>query len=191
MFADNFNRYKVGAFPGGGWEFWFGGTGSTDQIVAYTNFGYRTRPLQLRGVDFWAGLAAKRFPSSASIIGYQVDVCVSQLGGKTRDDARVTFDKLLSPSASREYAPVLFNDDGPITASGQIPRHYVAGKWYKVAVVLNRATQTYWVWINGVLRGRNLSAGTYTLSEIEAFAVMQCYNNVKAYFDNVQVSSYK
>ena len=61
---------------------------------------------------------------------------------------------------------------------------------------MNRDFETYSVWIDGELKGKNLpvtttsgDSSTYPSYGIEAFSVSQCYNNVAVFFDDVKVFS--
>lgn len=195
LFEDDFEGYDVGTFPyNGGWQLWFDGAGSQYQIITDNVSASPTRSLQLLGLDGWAAFAAKPFTTDASEIGFQVSVMVANPRGGNRDDARVSFTSWTSPSTSREVAPVCFQDDGTIASDGKILQSYVANKWYKVTLVLNRPSDTYSVWVDGVLCGENLNVTTssppetdHPSYEIEAFSVSQCYNQIQAYFDDVEV----
>lgn len=195
LFEDDFEGYNVGTFPyGGGWELWFDGAGSAYQIINDDVSASPTRSLQLLGLDGWAAFAAKRFTTDASEIGFQVSVRVAETRGRNRDDARVSFTSWTSPSTSREVAPVCFQDDGTIVSDGKILQPYVANKWYKITLILDRPSDTYSVWVDGVLCGENLNVTTTSppetenpLYEIEAFSISQCYNQIQTYFDDVEV----
>jgi len=195
LFKDDFEGYNVGTFPyGGGWELWFDGTGSAYQIINDSVSASPTRSLQLLGLDGWAAFAAKRFTTDSLDIGFQVSVRVAETRGGNHDDARVSFTSWTSPSTSREVAPVVFEDNGTIASDGKILQPYVANKWYKVTLVLNRLSDTYSVWVDGVLCGENLNVTTSSPPEthnpsyeIEAFSVSQCYNQILTYFDDVEV----
>lgn len=195
LFEDDFEGYNVGSFPyGGGWELWFGGAGSAYQIISDNVSASPAKSLQLLGLDGWAAFAAKRFTTDASKIGFQVSVRVAETRGGTRDDARVSFTRWTSPSTSREIAPVAFEDNGMIASGSKILQSYVANKWYKIMLILDRPSDTYSVWVDDVLCGENLNVTTSSppetenpLYEIEAFSVSQCYNQIQAYFDDVEV----
>jgi hypothetical protein len=133
--------------------------------------------------------------TTASKLGFEVYVRVEEVReASSRDSARVSFTVQRSPGISMEIAPVCFSDDGKIESGGQTLQSYVANTWYKVALLLDRPSDTYTVWIDDVLLGQNLSAGTTSSPEItpvsyeiEAFSLSQCYNSIKAYFDDVKV----
>jgi len=195
LFEDDFEGYDVGTFPyGGGWELWFDGAGSAYQIIVDNVSTSPTKSLQLLGLDGWAAFAAKRFTTDALKIGFQVNVRVAETRGEIRDDARVSFTRWTSSSTSREIAPVVFEDDGTIASDGKILQPYVANKWYKIMLILDRPSDTYSVWVDDVLCGENLNVTTssppeteHPSYEIEAFSVSQCYNQIQAYFDDVKV----
>jgi len=195
LFKDDFEGYNVGTFPyGGGWQLWFDGAGSQYQTITDNVSASPTKSLQLLGLDGWAAFAAKPFATDASEIGFQVSVMVGNPRGGNRDDARVSFTSWTSPSTSREVAPVCFDDDGMIASGDKILQSYVANQWYKITLILDRPSDTYSVWVDGVLCGENLKVTTSSPPEtnnpsyeIEAFSVSQCYNQVPAYFDDVEV----
>ena len=195
FFEDNFENYTAGTFPSsGGWELWYSGM-KTDQQIIVNNVSYSpTNSLKLLGIDFWAGFAAKRFTSTSSMIGFEVAVRVEENNGQSRDNARVAFSTKLNGYLSCEYAPVTFQDIGVITSGGQVLQSYVADTWYKIRLVMDRTTDTYAVWVDGELKGENLTITTtsgpiteYPSSGIDAFSVSQCYNSVPVYFDDVKV----
>lgn len=195
LFGDDFEGYDVGTFPSsGGWELWFNGAGNEYQIIMDNVSASPTKSLQLLGLDGWAAFAAKRFTTNALKIGFQVNVRVNETRGGVHDNARVSFTRWISPCISREYAPVVFEDDGTIGSNGRILQSYIPGKWYKVTFILDRPSDTYCVWIDDVLCGENLNLTTTSLPEtehpsyeIEAFSVSQCYNHIMVYFDDVKV----
>jgi hypothetical protein len=197
FFQDNFENYDAGTFPSsGGWELWYNGAGTEQQVIVDSVSFSPTKSLKLLGLDFWAGFAAKRFTSSSQVIGFEVAVRVEETNGQSRDNARVSFTKKVSGSISREYAPVTFHDDGTIGSGGQVLQSYVADTWYKIKLVMDRSRETYSVWVDGELKGENLHVTTtqgdssaYPSSEIDAFSVSQCYNSVTVYFDDVKVFS--
>lgn len=200
FFEDNFENYTVGTFPSsGGWELWYSGMGTDQQIIVNSVSCSPTNSLKLLGIDFWAGFAAKRFTSTSSRIGFEVAVRIEETNGQSRDNARVAFTTKLDIYRSCEYAPVTFQDSGVIVSGGQVLQSYVADTWYKIRLVMDRADDTYDVWVDGELKGENLTVTTtsgpitdYPSSGIEAFSVSQCYNSVTVYFDDVKVfSSYE
>jgi len=197
FFEDDFESYQVGDFPySGGWELWYNGAGTEQQVIVDDFSVSATKSLKLLGLDMWAAFAAKRFTSSSNVIGFEVAVRVEETNGQPRDDARVAFTKKLSNSISREYAPVTFQDDGTIISGGQVLQSYVDDTWYKIKLIMKRDSETYSVWVDGELKGENLAVKTtsgdvtaYPSYEIEAFSVSQCFNSVTVYFDDVKVFS--
>lgn len=192
---DDFESYYTGTFPySGGWELWFSGAGYSFQRVVDDVSASPTKSLQLLGVNEWAAFAAKRFSTGSSKIGFEASVRVEEVTGGSGDNARVSFTKLLSPSISREYAPILFLDDGEIICGSKHLQSYVADTWYRVKLILDRSVNTCSIWIDDQLRAENLALFTTSPPEttkpgyeIEAFSVSQCYNIIRAYFDDVKL----
>ncbi len=197
LFEDNFEDYTVDTFPSsGGWELWFNGAGTEQQVIVNNVSFSPTKSLKLLGVDFWAAFAAKRLTSSSPLIGFEVAVRVEETNGISRDNARIAFTKKVNGAISCEYAPVTFQDTGTINSGGQVLQSYVAGRWYKIKLIMDRNSDIYSVWVDGELKGENLTVTTTSgditsnpSSEIEAFSVSQCYNSVTAYFDDAKVFS--
>ncbi len=199
LVEDNFEDYQPGSFPSsGGWQMWFYGDGSKQQTITNTYSYSPTNSLQLLGAvhDIWAGYAAIPINSNAPIIGFEVAVRVEQTTGQPQDNARVAFSTRVSSSISREYAFVLFRDNGVISSGGQNLQQYSPDTWYTVTQVINRDQETYNVWIDGELKAQNLAvsstqgdASSYPSYGIEAFSLSQCYNHVAVYFDDVKVFS--
>ncbi len=192
---DDFESYYTGTFPySGGWELWFSGAGYRFQRIVDNVSASPTNSLQLLGVSGWAAFAAKRFSTGSSKIGFEVSVRVEEVTGGGGDNARVSFTKLQSPSISREYAPILFLDDGEIICGSKYLQSYVADTWYRVKLILDRSANTCSIWIDGQPKAENLPLFTKSPPEttrlgyeIEAFSVSQCYNTIRAYFDDVKL----
>lgn len=80
IFQENFESYTVGSFPSS-WTLWFSGAGEEYQYVTDEVSVSGSRSLKMRGADHWASCVARYFSSSASIIGYEVYVRVSEQTG--------------------------------------------------------------------------------------------------------------
>jgi hypothetical protein len=199
IFAEDFESYQAGTFPtSGGWELWYDGRGSEHQFVVNDAFGYSTKSLKLLGIHGWAAYAAKPIETNSPLIGFSASVRVESLGGGDRDIARLGFATLVPPVYATSYAPILFTDSGTIRVMGEGDmQSYVAGRWYRVTVIMDRNAETYSLWVDDVLRGENLTVmtnkGPMTAQEtpwkIEAFAVSQNYHDATAYFDDIVVFS--
>jgi hypothetical protein len=204
IFGDNFESYHVGTFPtSGGWELWYDGMGSEHQFIvydlpSYQTPGYPTKSLQLRGTQGWAAYAAKPIETDSPLIGFSASVRVESLGDGDRDIARLGFATLVPPVKVTSYAPILFRESGTIRVMGEGDlQSYVADRWYKVTVIMDRNAETYSLWVDDVLVGENLpvmtNKGQMTAGEtpwkIEAFAVSQNYYSATVYFDDVVVFS--
>ncbi|UCC58366.1 MAG: hypothetical protein JSW14_00065 [Candidatus Bathyarchaeum sp.] len=223
FFEDDFESYDVGTFPSsGGWELWFSGAGESYQTIVDSVADSPTKSLQLRGrsslnpistnsqtnfqlinfippgISNYGACAAWPFETESPRIGFNVSVRVEEIGvGEgPRDTARVSFAKPLDSGRARHYAPVFFCDNGSIAVWGKSVQSYVADRWYRVMLIIDRPSETYSAWIDDVLVAENYTVMNsqsrdilYPTSEIEAFTVAQYYNGVKAYFDDVKVFS--
>jgi hypothetical protein len=201
IFEEDFESYEIGAFPtSGGWKLWYDGMGSEHQFIVDNVSSSATKSLKLLGNHewTWAAYAAKPIETDLPLIGFNASVKVESLGGGDRDIARLGFAALVPPVYARSYAPILFTDYGTIKVVGEGDlQSYVADRWYKVTVIMDRNAETYHLWIDDVLVGENLTVmtnrGPMTAEEtpwkIEAFAVSQNYHSTNAYFDDVTVFS--
>jgi hypothetical protein len=199
IFEDDFESYQIGTFPSsGGWELWYDGMGSEYQVIVGDVYSFPTKALKLLGIDGWAAYAAKPIATDSPLIGFNASVRVESLGYGDRDIARLGFATLVPPVYATSYAPILFMDSGTIKVKGEGElQSYVAGRWYKVTVIMDRNAETYSLWIDDVLVGENLTVmtnkGPMTAEEtpwkIGAFAVSQNYHSATVYFDDVVVFS--
>ncbi len=201
IFEDDFESYEVGTFPAsGGWELWYDGMGSGYQVIVDNVSSSPTKSLQLRGSHewSWAAIAAKPIETDSPLIGFNASVRVESLEDGNRDIARLGFATLVPPVYTTYYAPILFTDFGTIKVGGEGDlQSYVADRWYKVTVIMDRNAETYSLWIDDVLVGENLTVRTNkgpmtaeeTPWEMEAFVVSQHYHSATVYFDDVVVFS--
>jgi len=199
FFEDDFESYAVGTFPSsGGWELWYNGMGNEHQVIVDSVSNSSKQSLQLLG-DYsrnWAAYAVRPFVTDLPIIGFNASVKVSKIGDHNRVIAQVGFGQNLPPNRATTFAPIYFLENGTIAVSGfgaVLP--YVAEKWYKVTVIMDRNSETFSVWIDNVLQGQNITVrtnrGAMTAAEstwdIEGFAASQDFYSVKVFFDDVKV----
>jgi hypothetical protein len=199
IFEDDFESYSVGAFPSdGGWQLWYNGMGSEHQFIVDNVSSSPTKSLKLLGINGWSAYAAKPIATDSPLIGFNASVRVESLGDGDLDIARLGFATLVPPVYATSYAPILFTDYGTIRVMGEGDlQSYVADRWYKVTVIMDRNAETYSLWIDDELVGENLTVmtnkGPMTAEEtpwkIEAFAVSQNYHNATVYFDDIVVFS--
>lgn len=197
LFEDDFESYGVGTFPySGGWQLWYDGRGDEYQFVVNNVSNSPTKSLKLLGVSGWAAYSAKPIDTDSPLIGFTVSVRVESLRGGNRDIARVGFATILPPNRATSYAPIRFTDYGTIYVMGEGDlQSYVADRWYKVTVIMDRNAEIYSLWIDDELVGKDLPVYTNrgpleageTSWDIEAFAVSQNYHSTNAYFDDVHI----
>jgi hypothetical protein len=192
---DDFESYVVGTFPfSGGWTLIYDGAGEAYQKVVDTYSKSPTRSLQLVGSPGWAADAAKSIHSGTQLLGFEVQIRISETGSNEGANARCGFYGL-SQGLWPWYLYVQFLRNGSVFAGapgagGELLQSYVVGEWYKVGVVYDRERNSYSVWINDVLRGENLPGPSVSYDPycVEYFAVSGCsYNMVASYYDDVKV----
>ena len=192
---DDFESYVVGTFPlSGGWTLIYDGAGESYQKVVDTCSKSPTKSLQLVGSPGWAADAAKSIHSGTQLLGFEVQIRVSETGSNDGANARCGFYGL-SQGLWPWHLYVQFLQNGSVFAGapgagGQLLQSYVVGEWYKVGVVYDRERNSYSVWIDDVLRGENLPGPSvsYDPYRIQYFAVSGCmYNMVASHYDDVKV----
>jgi len=201
FFEDDFESYSVGTFPSsGGWELWYNGMGNEYQVIVDSISNSPKQSLQLLGDHSrnWAAYAVRPFVTDLPTIGFNVSVKVSKIGDRNRVIAQVGFGQNLPPNRATTFAPIYFLENGTIAVSGLgavLP--YVAERWYKVTVIMDRNSETFSVWIDNVLQGQNITVRTNrgamtaeeTTWDIEGFAASQDFYSVNVFFDDVKIFS--
>ncbi|MEM3698073.1 MAG: G1 family glutamic endopeptidase [Candidatus Bathyarchaeia archaeon] len=195
IFFDDFESYAVGTFPSaGGWTLVYNGKGNEYQkIVDDVSFS-GSKSFQLWGVPGWSACADKAFTPTKRYVGYEAYVMTAGYGP---ENMAIHFMEYNTPALiasvnfgvdskiySRSYAPEWYTGipPGPVY---DLNMTYVANRWYKVKVVVDRNTNTYDVWIDDTLRGHALS--TQNSANIGGLRLGSGHSGVKVYFDNTKV----
>ncbi len=63
---------------------------------------------------------------------------------------------------------------------------YEPDTWYKIHVVLDTIRDTFSVWIDGELRGKNFKT-RFSSTGITSFIIVSGYGNTKAFFDDTTI----
>jgi PKD repeat protein len=185
VISNDFESYDVGTFPSaGGWILWFSGAGSSEQFVTDAVSVSPSKSFRMKGAWGWAANAARYFTATSNMIGYETYVRVEQATG-VYYSAAIGFSKRTSATTSNWYAAVWFEQDSTIRSGGQVLQTYEANRWYRIKVVLDKATNTYDVWIDNQLKGDDLQ--TQNSHEIEAFSLAAEWSGVTVYYDDVKV----
>jgi len=142
IFFDDFESYAVNTFPlQGGWEITDGGPDSSPQnhVITDSKAFAGSKSLQLMGS------VLKRFATTASIIGYEF-AFLGFVAGAYFKAAR--------------YMLTAVEFKGQAFALDHVTRvslgSFQPQQWQTVKAVLDRASNTYNVWINGVLKASSL-----------------------------------
>jgi hypothetical protein len=200
MWFDNFESYALGTFPGPGsagpWELVYNGAGTQYQVVSNAYHVSGTKALQLRGTTNWAAVATRNLDWADRIgdkrIGYEFSILIESqgpMGGPGTGDWCAFFNKNVG-TWGKGWAIVTFGhtdhsiraEDGTLLGSWQIQT------WYKVKVVLDRNTNTYSVWINGVLKGQGLPLSSPQDSNlIVSLRLDSDHPGANVYYDDVRV----
>jgi hypothetical protein len=191
LFSDNFEGYAIGTFPSsGGWELIWNGQGDGYQTIVDSRHFSGTKSFQLWGAPNWSAVAQKKFNSTSRKLGYEFAILIDSVG--SGGPGRVEHPAFFNREAyvwGRYYASVNFNhDDMKIHADkGEVIGDWQTGTWYAVKVVLDRDVNKYDVWINGELKGIQLSTSNNDTDLINAIALVSDHAGVKVYYDDVRV----
>jgi hypothetical protein len=190
IFFDDFESYAVNTFPSqGGWEIVWGGTGNLLQNHMITDSKAYTgsKSLQL------TGLMRRRFNATASMIGYEFAFLGFIVGARFAATSIPTltpgFDEYaLTAVDSRiqgSNADALALDGHQYVPLGS----YEPQQWQTTAVVLDRTSNTYDVWINGVLKASSLHTHGNETGKIDSLELWggQGPSGGATCFDNVRV----
>jgi hypothetical protein len=180
LFFDDFESYESGSFPSrGGWQLADPGIENIIQNHMVTNLeAYSgSRSLMLNKKAF----AMKTFSAQASSIGYEVAINLTGGGG-----AAVGFGSSKQP-LNKMWATVSFMGPAWGITSEDVARRKLGdwepAVWYILKVILNRASNTYDVWINGALKGEKLKVSAEDTGLIDALDLTSAD---KVYYDDVR-----
>jgi len=195
VFSDDFESYSVGSFPSPTWKLWHSGAGSSYQVITTSTYVSPTKSLQLMAGASLAAIAVKPLDPTynrSSIIGYELNVKITKVGGADANSVLLGFIRKASPSYYHLWGVVAFWD-----YNGTIRTHakdgatfnlqtYLPNTWYKIKVLLDRITNTYHIWINDALKG-TFEEGDDTY-DAEGFALWSCWQApAKCFFDDAKL----
>jgi len=195
-FEDDFESYAAGTFPyNRGWELWYSGANVEHQVVVDFTSISPTKSLQLLGwgieeVEHMAAVVAYPFVrSTGTSMVYRLFAMADEVCDF--DSSVVVGFGKRTPEGVTRCNEVRFYSDGMIktmvAGNEIIPlQSYEPDTWYEVEVVLDIATDTFSIWIDGELKGSDFNC-RFPSSEIEAFLLTSNYGNVKVYFDDVTI----
>ncbi len=195
-FTDDFESYAVGTFPSaGGWELWYPGADMSYQVVVdFLSFS-PTKSLQLLGEGVENGFhmaAVTAYPivwNGEISMSYSAYVMVDEVC-EFDSSAVIGFGKRTPEGVTRSNE-VRFYSDGMIktlVAGNEkvLLQSYEPDTWYKIEAILDTATNTFSIWIDGELKASNLNA-RFPPNEIDSFLLTSNWGNVKAYFDDATI----
>ena len=159
IFSENFDSYVNGTLLNsspGGWVQVYNGPGDAAQHVDNTRAVSGTQSLTLTGTSAWSAMAyrAVSFPSR-----FSYEAMIYSGGSAGQDNGWIG---LTSLTIYTWYGTVRFSSDGYIYAwNGSYTQlmAYTPGAWYKVKVYMDLDARTFDVYIDGTLKGSNISIG--------------------------------
>jgi hypothetical protein len=189
IFYDDFESYSVNTFPSqGGWEITWGGTNNLLQnhMITDSKAYAGSKSLQL------TGLLLRRFNTTASIIGYEfaflgfiegARFTATSIPTSTKEKyALIAIDSSIQGSNANALA---LTDDQYLSIGSFQPQ-----QWQVVRVVLDRGSNTYSVWINGILKASSLPTHGNETSKIDSLELWggegpsggpTCFDNVRVF----------
>lgn len=194
IFSDDFESYSTNTFPSaGGWVLVYNGMGTQYQIVTDVRRYSGTKSLQLWGQSWWSARAWKGFQTTAAVIGYEEAIMISERNANPSGTPfeRTCFYNKDIPEWGRQWAEVRFyHTDLTIRSEGYpgtVLGTWTPGTWYNVRAILDRATNKYSVWINGQLKGSELTLEYQDTDHINGIGPVSEHPGVKVYYDNIRV----
>jgi hypothetical protein len=186
IFEDSFEGYQIGTFPSPPWVLVWNGAGNQYQMVTNTHYHSPSKSLQLMGSYGNSVVATRNFSTSSDLIGYEAYIMPSDSSG----GASIAFFNQSAATWGKYYAMVSFLD-GSILGGYDTPQkleNFTTNTWYKIRVILSRASRVFNVTIDDVLVGQNLVEPNNP-NEIASLQLQVGWLNVLNYFDDVKVFS--
>ena len=188
LFSDDFDAYLLGSFPAPPWQVIWAGTG--ENYVAHGPSVSFPQSLQLEGRPNNSAVVQREFSTSAEIIGYEYSILIEAIGqgGPGQVESPGFFGRAAA-TWGRYYAIASFNHDTQqiVAEDGTVLGRWSPGHWYRVKVVLDRGTNRYDVWLDGVLVGRQIPTTHSDTDRIDALALFSGHPGVKVWYDDVRV----
>ncbi len=188
LFSDDFDAYLLASFPVSPWQIIWAGTG--ENYVTYGPSVSFPQSLQLEGRPNNSAVVQREFSASAETIGYEYSILIEVIG--QGGPGRVESPGFFSREAAqwgRYYAIASFNHDTQeiVAEDGTVLGRWAPGHWYRVKVVLDRGTNRYDAWLDGVLVGRQIATTHSDTDRIDALALFSGHPGVKVWYDDVRV----
>jgi hypothetical protein len=156
-----------------------------DSINQITRDRYYSPPnsLLLWGISS-TSIAERQLNTSAKIIGFEAYISVESRTGKPEDVCTLGF---WNREKEKYRVSLEFAGDQLLRVYGAAElkeiRSYERGAWYKIRVVVDRAANTFSVWINDVLQASDLKI----VEPIDFNAIALGSRNIKCHYDNVRL----
>jgi len=188
LFSDDFDAYLLASFPDPPWRVIWAGRG--ENYVTYGPSVSFPQSLQLEGRPNNSAVVQREFSAAAETIGYEYSILIEAIG--QGGPGRVESPGFFSREAAqwgRYYAIASFDHDTQeiVAEDGTVLGRWAPGCWYRVKVVLNRGTNRYDIWLDGVLAGQQIATIHTDTDRIDALALFSGHPGVKVWYDDVRV----
>lgn len=188
IFQDDFESYPVGPIPSPPWVVVFGGGGGG---ITDTYYCSPTKSLLLIGSYGNSIVVRRDFTSSSRVIGFEGCLMVADYGHNPQSNtASISFFNQPIAPWGRYYADIGFLNGyiwAGISPTGWLHQlqPFTPMTWYKIRVIIDKASRVYNVWVDDVLVGLNL-VELNDPNEILSLQIGEGWDNTNCYFDDIK-----
>src|SRR2546427_2597883 len=192
-FADGFDAYPTGTFPGE-WQLIFNGNGDADQYITNSISHSPPNSLHLRGRPggCWEAMAARPFTSNSPRIRVTASLRVEQLNLPPGCGSAAAILGFSHPSGvfGNYVAPVVVASNGTVIVSGiWTQRTLSAGVWYEISLLLDKKNNVTTLSIDGGNVGSFPAAPLEEMDRISMVSLTSGHTGPDVDFDDVVVGS--
>nr|NQU91845.1 T9SS type A sorting domain-containing protein [Bacteroidota bacterium] len=183
IFEDDFESYMVGEFPSDPWYLKYSGSGAANQIIVNDQFVSPNQSLLLECNPNWAGTADVQLSSTPTIVTCEGYV----MAGHENGGPDFGFQNPDIGPWGTAYASVGVCKNGNITCNDQVLQPGEANKWYHIKIKYNSSLDLCDVWVDGVLKGKDITCSTNGEYTILRLSTHNSSNVTKGWYDDVKV----
>jgi small nuclear ribonucleoprotein (snRNP)-like protein len=183
IFEDDFESYTVGTFPSSNWNLKYSGSGTENQIIVNDQYVSPTQSLKLECAPNWAGTADVQLSYTPSIVYCEGYVKAEhEFGGPD-----FGFQNPDIGPWGTVYANVGVCKDGNIICNNQVLQTSEANRWYHIKIKYNSCLDLCDVWIDGVLKGKDIACSTNGEYTILRLSTHNSSASTKGWYDDIKV----
>lgn len=193
LLIDSFEEYQTDIFPDKNWKLEFSGIGPEQQAVVDTTSQSGSRSLKLvsrpygQNVDAYSAVASFPIKTESRYIGYEFSIMINERNPVPAYE-HTGFYSLEVKQWGAWFAQALFRHDssGIDTDDNNIVGNWEPKVWKRIKVILDRQTNRYDIWVDGVKSSSHKTErqDTYLIS---SFAITADHPGVTVHYDDVRV----